>query len=247
MEFTSVKSVRTSETVLEQLKQAIVSREFPPGSKLPSERELTAAFQVSRVVVREAIRALEMSGFVTIRQGPLGGAYVRELGFERLIESYADLFMVGRLSAADLVQVRLYIQPEVARLAALNSDQATRERLVEALEYEQVPTTDHGEWVKRNQATDYVLVEMCGNQLYRAIMEPLLELFKDLVLVLKPRRTVIHDFREHQAIVEAVLSGDGEAAAEAMRAHLAHLGDHLINLERDYRLAKGLAVDGWAD
>ena len=247
MEFTSVKNVRTSETVLEQLKQAIVSREFPPGSKLPSERELTASFQVSRVVIREAIRALELSGFVTIRQGPLGGAYVRELGFERLIESYADLFMVGRLSAADLVQVRYHIQPEVARLAALNPDPKLRKKLVEALAYEQVPTTDHAEWVKRNQATDYIMVEMCGNQLYRAIMEPLLELYKNLVLVVKPRRTVIHDAREHQAIVDAVMAGDGEAAAQAMRDHLSHLGDHLINLEKIYRQAKGLVQDGEPD
>ncbi len=244
MVFTSVKSGRTSENVLEQLKQAIVSREFPPGSKLPSERELTAAFQVSRVVIREAIRALELTGFVTIRQGPLGGAYIRELGFERLVESYADLFMVGRLSAADLVQVRLHIQPEVARLAALNADEDSKAELVEALAYEQVRTTDHSEWVKRNQATDYALLKMCGNQLYRAIMEPLLELFKELVLVVKPPWTVIHNPAEHKAIVEAVLAGDAEAAVRAMETHLDNLGDHLINLEKAYRRAKGLAAPG---
>lgn len=244
MKFTPVKNVRTSENVLQQLKQSIVSRQFRPGSKLPSERELTETFQVSRVVIREAIRALELTGFVTIRQGPRGGAFVRELGFERLIESYSDLFMVGRLSAADLVQVRLHIQPEIARLAALRADDESKARLVEALAYEQVPTTDHSEWVKRNQATDYALLEMCGNQLYRAIMEPLLELFQELVLVVKPRWTVIHNPEEHKAIVEAVLAGDPKAAAQAMTAHLDSLGDHLINLEKAYRKAKGLAAPG---
>ena len=244
MKFTPVKNVRTSESVLEQLKQSIMGREFPPGSKLPSERELTETFQVSRVVVREAIRALELAGFVVIRQGPHGGAFVRELGFDRLVESYSDLFMVGRLSAADLVQVRLHIQPEVARLAALKADRDSKASLVEALAYEQVPTTDHSEWVKRNQATDYVLLEMCGNQLYRAIMEPLLELFKELVLVVKPPWTVIHNPEEHKAIVEAVLAGDGRAAAQAMAVHLDNLGDNLINLEKAYRKAKGLAAPG---
>ncbi|WP_083455673.1 FadR/GntR family transcriptional regulator [Desulfosarcina cetonica] len=77
--FTPIKTSRASEDVFLQLKAAILSGKFKPGSKLPSERELTAEFQVSRGVIREAIRMLELSGFLAIRQGHGGGAYVTDL------------------------------------------------------------------------------------------------------------------------------------------------------------------------
>jgi GntR family transcriptional repressor for pyruvate dehydrogenase complex len=53
--FNSVKTFRVSENITAQLKNAILSGDFKPGEKLPSERELTGIFQVSRVVVREAL------------------------------------------------------------------------------------------------------------------------------------------------------------------------------------------------
>jgi len=80
--FKPIKQSRLSEEVLSQLKEAILLGKFKSGQKIPSERELTEAFQVSRGVVREAIRALEITGFVVLRQGPAGGAFVTDLSFD---------------------------------------------------------------------------------------------------------------------------------------------------------------------
>ena len=238
--FNPVKSHRTSETIAGQLKDAILSGDFKLGEKLPSERELTKAFQVSRVVVREAIRTLELTGFVSIRQGPYGGAYVERLGYERLTESYLDLFMVGQLSLVELVQARKHIESEVARLAAENLNDFWADKLLTALAGEQVSTRKHADWVRRNMATDYVLIEMCGNRFYQAMLEPLIRLTQEIVLVVKPKPTIIHDPQEHRAIVEAVLSGDGGSAAAAMGVHIKNVGDSLIGLEESYRRRKGL-------
>jgi GntR family transcriptional repressor for pyruvate dehydrogenase complex len=73
--FKPIKQFRISEEVLSQLKESILLGKFKSGEKLPSERELTEEFQVSRGVVREAIRILEITGFVTMRQGPTGGPH----------------------------------------------------------------------------------------------------------------------------------------------------------------------------
>ena len=81
--FKPVKQPRISEEVLRQLKEAILLGQFKSGEKLPSERELTEEFRVSRGVIREAIRALEITGFVVTRQGPAGGAFVTELSFDQ--------------------------------------------------------------------------------------------------------------------------------------------------------------------
>ena len=79
--FKPVKQHRISDAVFQQLKKGILSNDFKAGDKLPGERDLSEQFQVSRVAVREAVRSLENAGFVTIRQGSNGGAYVTDLTF----------------------------------------------------------------------------------------------------------------------------------------------------------------------
>lgn len=71
--FVPIKQSKATEGVLAQLKVAILRSAFQAGNKLPSERELTEQFNVSRGVVREAIRALPITGLVEIKQGPLAG------------------------------------------------------------------------------------------------------------------------------------------------------------------------------
>lgn len=240
--FISLKPQRISENVAGQLKNAILRGDYGPGDKLPSERELTEAFQVSRVVVREALRTLELSGFLSIRQGPYGGAYVQKLGYERLSDFYTDLFLTRQLSAKELVQARFLLEPEVARLAAENLTEEWAIKLKKALESEQIPTKNHADWVTRNMATDNVLIEMCGSRLFQAMLEPLIRLTQEIVLTVKPKRTIIHDHLEHRAIVEAVLKGNGRKAAENMRKHIKNVGKKLVGLEESYRKRKSLSL-----
>ncbi len=77
--FQPIKQSNATEEVLGQLKEAILRGTIKEGEKLPSERELSSFFNVSRGVVREAIRGLKATGFVEIKQGPLGGAFVKEI------------------------------------------------------------------------------------------------------------------------------------------------------------------------
>ena len=65
MSFTPVKQTRIAVEIVNQLKEAILSGRFNPGERLPTERELTEQFRVSRVVVREAVRELDIP-FVAI-------------------------------------------------------------------------------------------------------------------------------------------------------------------------------------
>jgi DNA-binding FadR family transcriptional regulator len=91
--FRPIKQPRVSQEVREQLKQSILLGQFKAGDRLPSERDLVEEFQVSRVAIREALRALENSGFIITRQGVNGGAYVTELTFEHIANAFLDLFL----------------------------------------------------------------------------------------------------------------------------------------------------------
>lgn len=233
--FKPVRQLRVSDEVLSQLKEAILSGRFKAGDKLPSERELTEEFQVSRTGVREALRALELSGFVATRQGPAGGAFVTELSFERVGNAFLDLFLVNKLSIPELTQVRCHIEPEVARLAALNITPPFAEKLIEAEQAEYIAPTSYTERMQKFTEVHYVLAECCGNHFFEVIVKSLMKLTGEIVLAVDPDHESLHGAGEHLAVVRAVMGRDGGAASSAMTSHLNAFSQNLIRMEEAYR------------
>ena len=233
--FKPIKQLRISEEVAEQLKESIVSGHFNPGEKLPSERDLAEQFQVSRVAIREALRKLEHAGFIVIRQGVTGGAYVTDLTFEYLVNAFLDLFLADKISIPELHHVRLLIEPEVARLAASNTTSEYAQRLKEALDIEELPITSLSADVDRKQRVHFILAEMCGNRFFEALMRSLLGLTKEVVEAVNPDPDYVHPKGMHRSVVEAVVAGNAEAAAEAMKKHTIDFGENFIKMERTYR------------
>lgn len=233
--FQAINQTRISDQVLSQLKNSILKGRFKPGQKLPSERELIETFNVSRAGIREAIRALELTGFVTIRQGPTGGAYVTDPSYDVVAGAYLDLFMVGKVSASELRQARLKLEPEAARLAAINATDRDKTRLRQAMEAETEGPAEGPEEIARNTRIHYIVAEICGNRLYESMIYALLRLTEEIVGVVKPTTTRLHQLSEHGRIVEAIANGDGPAAAAAMADHVTVIGDALSDLEAIYR------------
>jgi DNA-binding FadR family transcriptional regulator len=69
--FKPIKQSRVSKVVCDQLKQSILVGHFQTGDKLPTERDLAEEFRVSRVAIREALRALENAGFLIYGRGQM--------------------------------------------------------------------------------------------------------------------------------------------------------------------------------
>ena len=233
--FKPIRQLRVSEEVLSQLKEAILRGRFKAGDKLPSERELTEEFQVSRAGVREALRALELSGFVVTRQGPAGGAFVTELSFERVGNAFLDLFLVNKLSIPELAQVRCHVEPEVARLAALYITPASAELLEKAEKAEYVPPASNLERMQKLTEVHLVLAECCGNHFFEVIVKSLMKLTGEIVLAVDPDHESLHGPGEHLSIVRSALAGDDAAASSAMTIHLNAFSRNLIRMEEAYR------------
>ncbi len=233
--FKPIKPPRVSEEVAEQLKRAILSGHFKPGEKLPPERDLAEEFQVSRLAIREALRKLEHIGFIITRQGVTGGAYVTDLTFEYLANAFLDLFLANKISIPELHHVRLLIEPEVARLAALHITPEYSERLGEALKIEDLPIPSLSVDIERKQKIHLILAEMSGNRFFEALVRSLLRLTKKVVEAVNPDPDQVHPRGMHDGIVEAVIRGDAEAAAEAMKKHTLDFGKNFIQMERAFR------------
>lgn len=234
--FQPIKQTRISEEVLIRLKEAILSGVYKAGDKLPSERELTQQLQVSRGVVREAIRVLEMTGFVTMRQGPSGGAFVTELTSDRLASGFLDLYLAGQLTIPELCQVRLHIEPEVARLAALRIDPEGARRLQEAADHERDAFSGYEDRMQRLTKVHQILPELCGNHLFEAMVNSMITLTHEIVSAVEPKdHNLVHGIGEHDAIVAAVVEGNQQAAHQAMVDHVTSFSEGLIRMDLEYR------------
>lgn len=233
--FRPIRPSRVSEEVTEQIKQSILVGNFREGDKLPPERSLAEEFQVSRVAVREALRTLENSGFIVTRQGASGGAYVTDLSFGHLANALLDLFLAEKISIPEFSQLRILIEPEMARLAATKVTPEYATQLREALALEELPLGSLSEDLDRKTLVHFVLAEMSGNRFFEALMRSLMALTRRVVIDVQPDPGVLHPAGLHRPIVDAVLAGDEDAAAAAMRQHAIDFGDNLIKFEKEFR------------
>ena len=236
--FNPIPQLRVSEEVAEQLKNSILNGQFKTGNRLPSERNLAEEFQVSRVAIREALRLLQKSGFIVTRQGVLGGTFITDLSFEHLANAFMDLFLAEKISVPELNQIRLIIEPEMARLAATKVTTGYIKKLQEALKAEEIPTDSPDENLERQTAVHYILAEMCGNRLFKALISSILALTRRIVKIVDPDYQNMHPPGMHRPIVEAVMAGNSKKAALAMQRHAIEFGEIMIKMEKMFRKRK---------
>jgi GntR family transcriptional repressor for pyruvate dehydrogenase complex len=233
--FQDISKVPLSKVVMLHIKNAILSGELKREEKIPTERELAAGFNVSRNMVREALRALEMAGYLEIRQGPKGGAFVREFTPDRLSGGFIDYFLAEKLTIKELNSVRLHIEPEVARLAAENINPDYTLKLQSAVDNEYMADVIDD---RVTSLTEFhlVLAEMCGNFFYEIIINVLVSIAKEIVVAsYREGDTIVHGTGQHVHVLKAVLEGKPDEAAKAMHDHLIKYSSRFIELEKYYR------------
>jgi GntR family transcriptional repressor for pyruvate dehydrogenase complex len=110
-----IKKVRLSESVIDEIKKMIVDDGFNPGDKFYSEKELTRKLEVSRSSIREALRILEVTGQVNVKQGK--GIFISDAQGRRFKE-FSTWLKNHEQSIKDNFEVRLIVEPKAARRAA---------------------------------------------------------------------------------------------------------------------------------
>lgn len=214
------------EQVAEQIRAAITAGTYPPGTRLPSERDLAQRLQVSRPAVREAIGALQNDGMVVTRHG--SGTYVTEhvQGGAASPKSKAG---PADLSPSGTLEVRLLLEPMIARLAAR---QGRRDAAAEAYLARMAAIQDiddpaqQAEWSECDRLFHRQLAAMTGNPLVLKMADDVADSM-DEPLWQRLRDDGIYDAQriqlyvaEHRLIYEAIVSGDEEAAAFYVQGHL---------------------------
>ena len=112
-----VQTQRASEAIYEQIKDLIISGQFKPGDRLPSERALIEMLQRSRPTIREALRMLEREGFIRTVPGT-NGAIVQELSTDGVTQSLEVMLQTSRVTLDELSEYRAHNDVAVARPSA---------------------------------------------------------------------------------------------------------------------------------
>jgi GntR family transcriptional repressor for pyruvate dehydrogenase complex len=211
--------------IVAHLERAIYDGRLECGDKLPSERELGRRFGASRVAVREALRALEYRGLLEVRQGSLGGHFVRAVDASVVARDFQTLLRLGRLTAGQLTEARLIIEPEVARLAAGRARDLDVKELRAALD-ERFAVVAGGR-NPRELDLDFHrrLAATSGNPVYTVAVHAVIDLEADMVaphgLLAEADRAEVE--RAHVALLEAVEAHDGARAHAVMHCHIADM------------------------
>lgn len=241
----SIHSRRLYQQIADQLRGMIERGEYPPGSYLPPERELSQQFGVSRTSLREALIALEVIGLVRVRVGDgvmvvaqqkVGGAAQPHV-IDHAVHSEPwelDPELEGELGVPDLdaevppfslLQARRLVEPEAAALAAENASEeqlaGIREAYARNIEDNRNGSTTH----PGDRLLHVRIAEASGNPAYALLIRHLLghkygSMFQRLQQLYTTKDMPRRSEREHTVIVEAICARDAAAARKAMRAHL---------------------------
>lgn len=216
---TPISRESLKDRIVRQIKNMMFSNKIQVGQRLPSERDLATRFEVSRVVVREALKSLEQSGLVEIRTGAAGGAFVVSDLHIPFFYAVYDLMNAGQLSGNHFWEFGEIIECAGARLAAKN---ATREdtELLSSLNRKLISDKNSPcGLVQTNAEFHLAVAQVSGNPLIRLTVHSLFKMHDILSAGTEfPSRLGKGIFERHERIIKAIIAKDEGLAEQSMAA-----------------------------
>lgn len=229
------KVTRGAAGIVAELRRSIVDGEYAYNERLPSERRLASLFGAARGTVREALRQLEQTHFVTRRGG--SGTYVRYR--ERM--SKDDIAEVT--SPLELIEVRLAVETRLARLAVLNASGRNIQHLQDTLQRLDAAGDDPNAFSKADEDFHLALAECAQNALMLWLYHRINDIRghnqwnarKDKILT---AQRICEYNQQHLELFLAVQSRDIQRAEKAITEHLNKARQDLLgyvsNSETDF-------------
>jgi GntR family transcriptional regulator, transcriptional repressor for pyruvate dehydrogenase complex len=216
---------RAYEDVIAYVRNLLISGDLQPGDRLPGERDLAEALEISRPMIREALRTLEVLGVVSARRGnaPSAGTVVLK-GPSPALATLLDMeFALERFDLSDVIDTRIMLERWAIASISRDADLSVVEQALQDMGR----TQDRAELVSLDLAFHSAIVESSHNQLvahlYRSLRGAMHQrLIMSLADVSAPAwksfwRKIMD---EHIAIFDAVSSGSLDLAAELSEQHV---------------------------
>lgn len=233
---TKARNRRVSHSIVEQIRDAIFSGELIPGDRLPPEKDLAEDFGVSKASLREAYRALEALGFLEIRQGMAGGAFVSKVDLETARNSLFNYIFFQNPSIHEFTQLRSFLEPPVAEIAAGRISDADIADLEENLAQTEKQLESGSFYYELDTYFHHRIAEIAGNSLICFMIDSL----KNALVIMKQQLDLGPEFsvnvlERHRRILKALRERDPAKARDEMLGHIKQVEQELIaNSDEDF-------------
>lgn len=210
--------------VIDQLKQAMAEKRLKPGDRLPAETELEALYGVSRGSIRQAMKALEMLGVVTIRPGD--GTYVNNEISQKSFNPLIFALLLSNPTTQMISDARYAMERDILELilddetrvqtaiSLLRENLARHQALIDA-------DASADELTENDLAFHRILSDACGNLVLKTVYEYVLEAFRNMIVATTASQMEADahvTIRDHGRIVDAIEQRDYAQAKLAVKA-----------------------------
>jgi len=218
LSFKIIKKESTLEVIIQQIKGQIKKGILKPGEKLPSERELASLLGVSRASVREGIQALAFSGYLEVIQGK--GTYILEMAikYDEIVNFFSGF---SNYSLDYLMEARIMLEGEFARLAALNASQEEID-VIEKIFNEIASSKDLNTFFVKDLEFHLTIAKVTHNPIMNGLMKIIGEmLYKEIQKIIEMSRdTRENTIKTTRDLVQAIKQRNAEQAKELMSKHI---------------------------
>lgn len=230
--FTPLRMRRAFEAVCDQIRQQVTDGVLSAGDRLPSERELSEQFGVSRSGVREALRSLEMAGMVEALTGINGGFYIKQSHPDGITQAVRDMVALNQVPVSDVTEARILLTGLAIRLACERGTEADFQAIEADIE-RFAGLVKQGKPV-RDSALITEFYRLIGrathNEVIVMLIDALSEILRTLIARLDsaPQSNVIQVRRK---VLRLMRDGEPDKASAALAKHLMALNLLLEEME----------------
>ncbi len=222
------KRTRLYEDIMDQLVNLIKEGSLKPGDRLPTERKLAEDLNVSRTAIREALRSLETMGYIYSKVGE--GTYINEVTLKNVMDPFSTLLSQNGKLIMELIEVRILLETEIARLAAKRITPLKTDTIQKTLDDMQKEIDSGNNGINAENAFHNSLAAAAENEAMGLILDmcgDLLSKTREATLNIpgQPKKTLA----DHASIFDAVRNGDSDLAAQRMKQHLSDARQNYIS------------------
>lgn len=224
-----LKRTRLFQGIVEQVQKLIKTGLLKPGDQLPPERELAGKLNVSRTSVREAMRTLEIMGYIDIRPGE--GAFIKETTIDNVLKPITSAIKVEKDLILDLLDVRDVIEVAAAKRAATYATNTDIKRIRIAILNAKEDVKAGGIGLQGDDDFHLSIAKATHNTVFEVVMnliEDLLTKSREATLQIpgQPTKTI----KDHKKIYEAIKEKKPDEAAKYMKEHLTKAKNNILRL-----------------
>ncbi len=212
--------MQRSAKIIRLIESEILNGKMPVGQRLESEEKLCERFGVSRTVIREAIQQLRGRGLLRSIKG--SGTFIAQSNLDTLanaMEAYSVL--AEDMDFLELIDFRILIETECARLAAMRAGEGVIRELRLVMDAMRQSKSDRDEFSRLDIAFHLAIARGSGNRIYATVLRALEKKCIDYARKNRGDSDWYPSITNaHQMILDAIENGKADQAAEAMHRHL---------------------------